>query len=78
MQVDLIDQPQLEELPADRRGEDLEVLAARRLEPDPRGLGHVAGQKGDAVAGRGGVVGMVGQDEDGPVPGAAWVVLTWG
>ncbi len=42
VRVDLVDQSALEELPADRGREDLEVLAAGGLQPDPERPGHIA------------------------------------
>ena len=47
---------------ANRGREDLEVLAAGSLEPDPDCLGHIAAQEGHAVGGLR-VFGMVGEDE---------------
>jgi len=35
VQVDLVDQPQLEQLAADGGGEHLEILPAGRRQPDP-------------------------------------------
>lgn len=48
----------------------LEVLSIGCLKPDPRRLGHMAVQEGDARGGLG-VRGLVGPHEDGPVPGPA-------
>jgi hypothetical protein len=70
VQVDLVDQSQLEQLTADGGREHLEVLAAGRRQPDPHRLGRAAGQERDALGGRR-VLGVVGEHEDRPLPGAA-------
>jgi len=70
VQVDLVDQSQLEKLTADGGREHLEVLAAGRGQPDPHRLGRAAGEEGDVVGGRR-VLGVVGEHEDRPLPGAA-------
>jgi hypothetical protein len=53
----------------------LEVLSIACFKPDPRRLGHVTVQEGDARGGLG-VREMVGPHEDGPVPGSALRALT--
>jgi hypothetical protein len=70
VEVDLVDQAQLEQLTADGGREYLEVLAAGRRQPDPHRLGGAAGEEGD-VGGGCRVLGMVGEHEDRPLPGAA-------
>jgi hypothetical protein len=70
VQVDLVDQSQLEQLTADGGREHLEVLAVGRRQPDPHRLGRAAGQERDAVGGRR-VLGVMGEDEDRPLPRAA-------
>jgi hypothetical protein len=70
VQVDLVDQPQLEQLTADGGREHLEVLALGRRQPDPHRLGRAAVQELDPCGGHR-VLGMVGEDEDRPLPGAA-------
>ena len=70
VQVNLVDQSQFEKLTADGGREHFEVLAAGRLQPDPYRLGRAAVQERDPVGGRR-VLGVVGEHEDRPVPGAA-------
>jgi hypothetical protein len=70
VQVDLVDQSQLEQLTADGGREHLEVLAAGRRQPDPHRLGRAAGQELNSCGGRR-VLGVVGEDEDRPLPGPA-------
>jgi hypothetical protein len=50
MEVDLVDQVPLEELPTDRGREDLEVLAVSGLQADPHRLGHATAQEGDSFS----------------------------
>jgi hypothetical protein len=70
VQVDLVDQSQLEKLTADGGREHLEVLATGRRQPDPYRLGRAAVQERASVGGRR-VLGVVGEHEDRPRPGAA-------
>jgi hypothetical protein len=70
VQVDLVDQPQLEQLTADRGREHLEVLAAGGRQPDPHRLGRTTAEERDVI-GLGRILGVVGEHEDRPVPGAA-------
>jgi hypothetical protein len=70
VQIDLVDQSQLEKLTADGGREHLEVLAVGRRQRDPDRLGWVAAQERDSGGGRR-VLGVVGEDEDRPLPGAA-------
>jgi hypothetical protein len=70
MEVDLVDQSQLEQLTADGGREHLEVLAAGRRQPDPHRLRRVAAEERDVGGGRR-VLGVVGEHEDRPLPGAA-------
>jgi hypothetical protein len=70
VQVDLVDQSQLEQLAADGGREHLEVLAAGRRQRDPHGLGRAAAQERNSLGG-GRVLGVVGEHEDRPLPGAA-------
>jgi hypothetical protein len=51
VEVDLVDQSQVEQLPADGGREHLEVLAAGRVQPDPYRLGWAAVEEGDVVGG---------------------------
>jgi hypothetical protein len=53
VQVDLIDQALLEQLPPYGRREHLDVLPARRVERDLHRLFHRAAKDGDAVGRRG-------------------------
>jgi hypothetical protein len=70
VQVDLVDQSQLEKLTADSGREHLEVLAVGRRQPDPHRLGRAAVQERDSGRRRR-VLGVVGEYEDRPLPGAA-------
>jgi hypothetical protein len=70
VQVDLVDQSQLEQLTADGGREHLEVLAAGCRQPDPDRLSRAAVQERDVVRGHR-VLGVVGEHEDRPLPGAA-------
>jgi hypothetical protein len=70
VQVDLVDQSQLEQLTADGGREHLEVLAPGRRQRDPDRLGRIAAEEGNVI-GRRRVLGVVGQHEDRPLPGAA-------
>ena len=70
VQVDLVDQPQFEQLTADGRREHFEVLAAGRSQPDPYRLGRAAVQERDSVGGRR-VLGVMGEHEERSVPGTA-------
>lgn len=70
VQVDLVDQSELEQLAADGGREYLEVLAAGRRQPDPHRLSRAAAEERDSLGG-GRVLGVVGEHEDRPVPGAA-------
>jgi hypothetical protein len=70
VQIDLVDQSQLKQLTTDGGREHLEVLAVGRRQPDPHRLSRAAVQERDVVRGHR-VPGVVGEDEDRPLPGAA-------
>jgi DNA-binding HxlR family transcriptional regulator len=63
VQVDLIDQPQHEQLAADGGREHLQVLAVGRCERDAHRFGRIAVQERH-VTGRSGVLGVMGEHED--------------
>jgi hypothetical protein len=65
VQVDLIDQASLEQLPPDGRREHLDVLPARRVEGDLHRVLDRAAEGGDSV-GRPGVLRVVREYEDRP------------
>lgn len=73
MDVDLVDEPEVEQLRPDVGGEDPQLLALGSLETDTHGVLDGTAEQGDVVGGLGGlgVLGMVGEDEDRSVPGPA-------
>lgn len=69
MQVDLVDETTLEELPTDSRRVHFHVLPTGRALGRGQGLGHIAAEKGDPF-GRLGILRVVGKHEYRPAPGA--------
>jgi hypothetical protein len=68
--VDFVDETEAQQLSANVRREDAQLLAAGGLKPDSDGFLHGAVEEGDVVSGAR-VLGMVRENEDWSLPCAA-------